>query len=314
MNPQILGIHHVTAIVEDAQQNVDFYRGVLGLRLVKQTVNYDDPYTYHFYYGNDAGRPGTIVTFFPWPEGRRGSRGTGEISALSFSVAAGALSQWAEHFDRLGLRHSDPSERLGERVLSLYDPAGLLLELVEQPQADALPLPSASPLPVTQAIRGLAGVTLTVADTTPTAALLTETLGFRATGSQGNRSRLVLDDGKATVDLIGRPDVPRGRIAAGSVHHVAWRVADDASQLAWRELLEQRGLNVTPVRDRTYFRSIYFGEPGGVIFEIATDGPGFAVDEAPEALGKQLQLPGWLEPQRANIVRHLPPVSVGSKW
>jgi predicted esterase/catechol 2,3-dioxygenase-like lactoylglutathione lyase family enzyme len=310
MRSPLLGIHHVTAIVEDPQENVDFYTKVLGLRLVKQTVNFDDPYTYHLYYGDEQGRPGTIVTFFPWPEGRRGSRGTGQISAFAFAVPPGALAFWQRQLAEIGWRFGGPEERAGGLTLSFYDPAGLLIELVEQPGAARGGASDLAGVPADAAITGISGVTLTLAAIEPTAQLLTERLGFRALGGDGGQGRFVIGDGPdtAVVTLLARPEVPRGQVAAGSVHHVAWRVPDEAALLAWRSALEADDPAVTPVRDRQYFRSIYFREPGGVIFELATDVPGFAVNEAPEALGAQLQLPPWLEPRRAAIEGRLPPL------
>jgi glyoxalase family protein len=308
----LLGIHHVTAIVEDPQENIDFYTQVLGLRLVKQTVNFDDPYTYHLYYGDEAGNPGTIVTFFPWPGGRHGSRGTGQISAISFAVPAGALAFWQEHLAAVGIRFGGPEEHHGTPVLSMYDPAGLLLELVEQPlESRGLAL-AGSGVPAAAAIQRLFGVALTLADVEPTVAFLTDQLGFRPVEGWPGHSRYAVGEGTDTamVELASRPDVPRGEIAAGSVHHVAWRVADQAGLALWQGELERGGANVTAIRNRQYFRSIYFREPGGVLFEIATDPPGFAIDEAPGELGTQLKLPPWLEPRRLEIEAHLPPIKV----
>jgi glyoxalase family protein len=312
MNTPLLGIHHVTAIVEDPQENIDFYTRILGLRLVKQTVNFDDPYTYHLYYGDDQGRPGTIVTFFPWPGSRHGSRGTGQISAMSFAVPAGALAFWQEWLAANQVRFGGPEQRAGAAVLSLYDPAGLLLELVEQPSGEPGLGHSGSGVPAEAAIQRLFGVALTLAQVEPTAAFLAEQLGFRPVEGEPGRARYALGAGVGTavVDLVGRPDVPRGEIAAGSVHHVAWRAADETALELWRHELTRQGAGVTSIRDRQYFRSIYFREPGGVLFEIATDPPGFAIDEALAALGTHLMLPAWLEPRRAEIERHLPPISV----
>jgi catechol 2,3-dioxygenase-like lactoylglutathione lyase family enzyme len=312
MTPRILGLHHVTAIVGDPQENVDFYAGLLGLRLVKTTVNFDDPYTYHFYFGDELGRPGTLITFFPWPSGRRGARGAGQVSAFAFAVPATSLGYWQERLTAAGVRFGGPETLFGSPTLSFYDPAGLLVELVGEESAAAVkPWPD-GPIPAEHAIRRIAGVTLVAPEQGPTAALLTETLGFRRVGSAGSHERYEIGAGasRTVVDVVGRPDVPRGHFGVGTIHHVAWRVADDAQELAWRQALIERGYEVTPVRDRSYFRSIYFNEPGGVIFELATDGPGFAIDEAPEELGSQLMLPGWLEPRRAEIAAALPPFEV----
>jgi predicted esterase/catechol 2,3-dioxygenase-like lactoylglutathione lyase family enzyme len=308
---RLLGIHHVTAIVDDPQENIDFYTNVLGLRLVKQTVNFDDPYTYHLYYGDDQGRPGTIITFFPWPNGRRGSRGVGQISAIAFAVPEDALAFWQARLADNNFRFGGPQQRFGAAVLSFYDPSGLLIELIEQPGRDRATI-GGSDVPPEAAIQGLLGVTLTVAQVAPTAAFLTDRLGFTPIEEGPDRARYAIGDGADTafVDLIGRPDVPRGQIAAGSVHHVAWRVADDTAILGWQQELTRQELGVTDIRDRQYFRSIYFREPGGVLFEIATDAPGFAFDETPAELGTHLMLPPWLEGRRSDIERRLPPISV----
>jgi catechol 2,3-dioxygenase-like lactoylglutathione lyase family enzyme len=310
MTPQILGLHHVTAIVGDPQENIDFYAGLLGLRLVKTTVNFDDPHTYHLYFGDERGQPGTLITFFPWPTGRQGARGTGQVSAFAFAVPEGALGYWQGRLREAGVRFGGPDRRFGAPTLSFYDPAGLLVELVERPGAGAQSAFDGGPVPHEQAIRALAGVTLTVPQHEPTAALLTEALGFRQIGSEGSYKRYEIGEGasRALVDVVGRPDVPHGRFGVGTVHHVAWRVADDVAELAARDALIERGYEVTPVRDRSYFKSIYFVEPGGVIFELATDGPGFAVDEAPEELGTHLMLPPWLEGRRAEIEAALLPL------
>ncbi|HMQ34617.1 MAG TPA: ring-cleaving dioxygenase [Chloroflexaceae bacterium] len=310
MQAPLLGLHHISAIVEDPQENIDFYTRVLGLRLVKQTVNFDDPATYHLYYGDAGGRPGTIVTFFPWPGGRRGSRGTGQISAMAFAVPPGALGFWQGQLAEIGWHFGGPEGPAGEAALSFYDPAGLLLELVEREGAARAGSPDGDVVPPEAAIAGLHGVTMTLAAVEPTAAFLADGLGFRLVEGGPERARLAVGAGadESFVTLVARPDVPRGQVAAGSVHHVAWRVADEAALLAWRGALERLHPGVTPVRDRRYFRSIYLREPGGVLLELATDEPGFTVDEAPAALGGQLMLPPWLEPRRAEIVRRLPPI------
>lgn len=312
MKTHISGIHHITAIVADPQANVDFYTHVLGLRLVKRTVNFDDPYTYHLYYGDELGRPGTIITFFPWPGGRHGSRGTGQVSATAYAVPEGALDYWAERLTHHDVRFGGPEERFGEQVLSFYDPSGLLLEIVAQPGVEVRPVWRGGPVLPEYALRGFAGATLTVAARDPTATLLTDILGFRYVAAAGNRTRYAVGEGvaEALVDVVSRPEVPFGQIAAGSIHHIAWRVADDAQQQVWRDTLIRSGFEVTPVRDRQYFHSIYFREPGGVLFELATDNPGFAIDEPPEQLGQHLKLPPWFESRRAEIEAKLPPIMI----
>ncbi len=309
MSPEILGIHHVTAIATDPRRNLEFYRDVLGLRLVKKTVNFDDPGTYHLYYGDELGRPGTIVTFFPWPLAKRGSRGTGQATVTAFSVPEESLGWWRERLERQGVVTDDPTERFDEEALTVLDPDGLRLELVAHAGAADLAPWDAGPVPSPYAVRGFHSVTLCEQGYESTAQLLTAELGFRSAGELGNRFRFEIGEpgGVATrVDVVCSPETGRGRISAGTVHHVAWRVAGDAGQLAFRQRLVDRGLDVTPVLDRKYFHSIYFREPGGVLFEIATDSPGFTADEPAERLGSDLQLPPWLEPRRERIEAALP--------
>ncbi len=310
MAAHLLGIHHVTAIATDPQRNLDFYTQVLGLRLVKQTVNFDDPGTYHFYFGDETGRPGTILTFFSWPLARRGSRGTGQVTATSFSVPEGSLGMWSDRLRREGVIAEEVKQRFDEEVLTLLDPDGLKLELVAQKGADSLPFWAGGRLPETMAVRGFHGVTLALEGYEATARLLTGVMGFHHAAEERNRFRFTADatgPGRGVlVDLLCSPETARGHVAAGTVHHVAFRVGSDEDQLECRTILAGGGMNVTPVLDRNYFRSIYFREPGGVLFEIATDPPGFTADEASEDLGSSLKLPEWLEPQRRLIEASLP--------
>jgi catechol 2,3-dioxygenase-like lactoylglutathione lyase family enzyme len=303
----IRGIHHVTAIAGDPQRNLDFYTGVLGMRLVKLTVNYDDPDTYHLYYGDRLGRPGTILTFFPWPGAPRGRQGTGQATAVSFSVPRDSLGYWADRLGSRGIQPSGPIERFGEQLLVFSDPDGLKLELVAAGPNGAQSGPDASPVPPAHALRGFHGVSLSEGYER-TASLLVEGLGFRPAGSIGNRFRYEGGPGGpgALLDLLCQPAAPPGRVSVGTVHHVAWRAPDDEAHRAWRRKLAGLGHNVTPVIDRKYFRSIYFREPGGVLFEIATDPPGFTVDEPAERLGTGLMLPPGLEPLRDRIELVLP--------
>jgi glyoxalase family protein len=313
MERQIGGIHHVTAIARDPQRNVDFYASVLGLRLVKKTVNFDDPGTYHFYYGDGQGHPGTIMTFFPWPMARLGSRGAGQATVTSFSVPEGSLGWWAERLDRMGIEREDPRPRFDEEVLTVLDPDHLQIELVARAGDDRVPWES-GPVPAEHAIRGFAGVTLTEWNPEVTSEVLTGLMGFRRIAEAGDRFRFEVGAGGAgtRVDVLAKPDAPRGHVSAGTVHHVAWRTPDDAQQRAWHEELVSRGFHVSPILDRQYFHSIYFREPGGVLFEIATDPPGFTKDEPVETLGTHLKLPPWLEEDRARIEGILPPVEVRS--
>ncbi len=310
MSKEILGIHHVTAIAGDPQQNLDFYTGVLGLRLVKLTVNYDDPQTYHLYYGDGRGNPGTILTFFPWPGARKGSRGNGQVTYTSFSVPKEALDFWATRLNERGFTFDGPHSRFDEQVIAFSDPDGLRLELVAGPPLDPEKSWPTGPIPVEYAIHGLHSATLAEEGYERTASLLTDTLGFRLVQRQGNRFRYSAGSGDpgSFVDVVCSPDGSTGRVAVGTVHHIAWRTPDDGQQSEWHREIARQGYNISPVMDRKYFHSIYFREPGGVLFEIATDPPGFAIDEPMESLGTQLVLPGWLESDRRRVEASLPPL------
>jgi glyoxalase family protein len=321
-NHVIPGIHHVTAIAGDPQANLDFYTQVLGLRLVKKTVNFDDPGSYHFYFGDAAGNPGTILTFFPWPGAYPGRAGDGMAAATAFAIPAASLDYWLDRLAGLHDNFDAPFTRLGEQVLTLRDPDGLILELVAGDGASAAPWAEGeaatgndwgyATVPPEHRLRGFHSVTLGVANVGPTAKLLTETFGYEAAGEDPDRLRFRSPSGAAAavVDLSRKPDPPRGRMGAGTVHHVAFRARDEQQQLEWRKAIAALGFHVTEVLDRQYFRSIYFREPGGVLFEIATDPPGFQADESFEELGTHLKLPPWLEGQRQDIERRLPPVSL----
>ncbi|HUG83897.1 MAG TPA: ring-cleaving dioxygenase [Euzebya sp.] len=306
------GIHHVTAIATDPQANVDFYINVLGLRLIKTTVNFDDPGTYHLYYGNEAGNPGTVLTFFPWPEAPKGRIGSGQATTVGFSIPQGALGWWDTHLTGLGIEHRAPQRRLQEEVITLRDPDGINLELVAHHDAPDTPPWEKGPVAADQAIRGFHSVTLTQAELDPTHDMMTERLNFRVVDEGSGRVRY--DAGRGgpgtIVDVVGSPGGPRGLTAAGTVHHVAFRAPDLATEMDWRGELVDQGVNVTEMRDRQYFKSIYFREPGGVLFEIATDEPGFTTDEPLLELGRSLKLPPWLEPSREEIQRALPPMKV----
>jgi glyoxalase family protein len=309
MTPTLPGIHHVTAITADAQANVDFYCGVLGLRLVKLTVNFDDPQSYHLYYGDAAGSPGSIMTFFAWPGGRKGPSGTGQVTATAFAVPAASLPYWSQRLQDQGVRVDTIDSRFDDTVLSFEDPDGMRLELV--PSAAAVQEGADSgPIPREHAIAGFHSVTLSVEGYEHTAQLLTTVMSFTPDGAEGNRFRYRAAGGTfaALVDVLCTPDARRGGMGAGAVHHVAFRTPDDGQQAAWRSLLVQAGFNTSPVMDRSYFHSIYFREPGGVLFEIATDIPGFAVDEAPASLGTGLMLPPQYETHRDRITELLPPL------
>lgn len=302
---RIPGIHHVTAITADAQKNIDFYCGVLGFRLVKVTVNFDDPQSYHLYYGDQLGQPGTIMTFFVWPGAQRGRAGSGQVTATSFSVPRGSLDYWKAHLESAAMA----ATRFSDQIVEFHDLDGIRLELVARTADDPREPWRAGPIPPEHAIRGFHGVTLSVEGYEHTANLLTGTLGFKSEGSDGNRFRFLGASPYAeVVDVLCVPNGARGAAGAGIVHHVAFRADGEESQKRWRQTLVKVGQNVTPVIDRTYFHSIYFREPGGVLFEIATDRPGFTVDEAPDLLGSSLKLPPQYEWARAQIQSLLPPL------
>lgn len=315
MQNPIPGIHHITAIASDPLENVNFYTGFLGLRLVKKTVNFDDPTAYHLYYGDRLGTPGTILTFFTWPGARPGRLGSGEPVAISFTVPNGSLSWWQEHGRSAGASMDAPAERFNHQVLTFKDPDGIRLELVEGPRSPCSQPWEGSTIPEEHAIQAFRGVTLSEKGYEKTAALLTGDLGFRRLAEHKNRHRFAAGEGdaQAMVDILCEPERPRGSMGAGSIHHVAWRTPGDEAQKQWRDDLASHGYDVTPVIDRQYFQSIYFREPGGVLFEIATDPPGFSIDESVEQLGSALRLPPWLEPQRAHIEASLPPIRGAAK-
>jgi glyoxalase family protein len=310
MGNKIPGLHHVTAIASDPQRNLDFYVGLLGLRFVKRTVNFDDPGTYHLYFGDGRGTPGTILTFFPWTGARRGIRGTGQIEATAFAISPGSIGYWLERFKQQHVS-AERISRFGEEGIRFTDPDGLLVELIASDSLPGIePWPN-SPIPPEHALRGFHSVSAALEGYERTSRLLTDSFGYRLIEESGNRFRFASPDESAPgriVDLLCLPDTGMGRVAAGSVHHIAFRAKDDAEQLQWREHLVGLGYNVTPVIDRTYFHSIYFREPGGVLFEIATEPPGFTLDEKLEELGTHLRLPPWMESARSQIEKVLPAI------
>jgi glyoxalase family protein len=306
----VVGLHHVTAIASDPQRNLDFYTQVLGLRFVKRTINFDDPGTYHFYFGDDAGSPGTILTFFPWPHASRGHSGAGEVTKTAFSVPASSLEYWQERLSDEGVLVEQTGKRFEEQVLTLSDPDGMKIEIVAHADAGATNAPRFASVPPEHAIRGFFGVTLLEQKADQTADILT-VMGFQKTGGEGNRIRFSAE-GRALgnhIDLLVDPSAKFARSGAGSVHHIAFRAKDDAAQIEWRREIAKH-LDVTPVMDRTYFHSIYFREPGGVLFELATDPPGFALDEPIESLGEELRIPQWLEAKRSLIEQRLPSIAL----
>ena len=311
MPANVPGIHHVTCITGDVQRNVDFYVSVLGLRFIKKTVNFDVPDTYHLYFGDYLGTPGTAMTFFGWPHLPWKPQGRGQVGAVSFAVPAPSLDFWSARLDRLNVVFTRTAVFDAE-VIVLDDPDHIQLQLVGQASDERWTPWAEGPVAPEHAIRGFHSVTLCVGDEEPTVGLLTRVLGFHEAGRDGSRTRFKTGAGgpHSLVDVLAAPEAPAGEEAVGTVHHVAWRALDDGHQLAWRETVVGEGLQVTPVIERKYFRSIYFREPGGVLFEIATDRPGFTVDEPAEALGSALQLPPQYEGRRESLKFNLPPIVV----
>lgn len=306
---QINGIHHVTAIAGPARRNLDFYGRVLGLRLVKKTVNFDDPGTYHLYYGDAAGAPGTILTFFPWEHAAPGRLGVGETQETAFRVPEGAIGYWTHRLVELGVVHEQPQKRFGETVLAFRDPDGMRLAVIGVPGIEAEPAWGEGGIPAEYAIRGFHSVSLLLEDAAPTGAILSDVFGFAEVAREGSLIRYRAEGTPlgGIIDLRGAGGFLPARQGAGSVHHIAFRAADDAAQQEMvRRLAENHGIRTTEQKDRNYFRSVYFREPGRVLFEIATDVPGFAVDEAPETLGQALKLPAQYESRRSDIEAVLP--------
>jgi len=310
MPSPIPGLHHVTAVASDPQRNLDFYTQVLGLRFVKRTVNFDDPGTYHFYFGDDAGSPGTILTFFPWPAAASGQPGVGEVTKTAFSVPLSSLGYWHQRLSNHGFSVERAEKRFDEGLLTFADPDGMKIEIVSHADSGEVNAPRFATVPPEHAIRGFFGVTLSEQRLDDTVRIL-GVMGFKKIAEEANRFRFAAE-GKALgnhIDLLIDPDTTYGDFGAGSVHHIAFRAKDDAAQREWRQEIAKH-LNVTPVQDRTYFHSIYFREPGGVLFEIATDPPGFAYDEPLESLGEELRIPAWLETHRLEIEKSLAPITL----
>jgi glyoxalase family protein len=307
------GIHHVTCITGDVQKNVDFYVSVLGLRFVKKSINQDVPDTYHLYFGDYLGSPGTAMTFFGWPMWPQRKVGSGQVTTVSFAVPPGSLDHWSDRMRALGVR-ATRERAFSTEVIALHDPDGIRIELVADARDQGwVPWPQ-GPVALEHAIRGFYSVTLTVAEAASTFDFLSKTMGFREMAHEGSRTRFETGTGgpDATLDVIESPEGPVGEETIGSVHHVAWRATDDRHQQEWRDVLVSAGRNVTPIIDRYYFKSIYYREPGGVLFEIATDSPGFTVDEAPASLGATLSLPPWYQGRREDLNASLTPLAIPS--
>lgn len=310
MDNRILGLHHITAIADNAKRNLDFYTQVLGVRLVKKTVNFDDPGTYHFYFGNENGTPGTILTFFPWEGIGKGTNGSGMATHIGYSVPKGSLEFWKNRLKSFNV-NVEEGEIFGEKMISFKDPDGLQLQFIEPSNEDNRKVWTTDDIKDENALKGFHNVTLTLNKAEPTIKVLTDVLGYDLQKQEGERYRFRTDaiDTANLIDIIENNKIPNGRNAAGTNHHIAFRVKDDNVLMEYREKVLSAGLNITPKINRDYFYSLYFREPGGVLFEIATDNPGFTVDEPLEELGKNLKLPAQYEGMRSKIEDVLPKLS-----
>lgn len=308
MENKILGLHHITAIAGNAKRNFEFYTRVMGLRLVKKTVNFDDPHTYHFYFGDEVGTPGTILTFFPWEGIMAGKRGTGMATEFGYAVPDGSLDFWLRRFEEHNVTYNKPAEKFHETYLTFLDPDGLKIELVVPSKKDARKPWVTREVNEKAAIRGFHNVTLTLSKIDRTAEILQDVFGYKLQEQHVNRYRFVTDavEHARIIDLVEAPGESRAITAGGTIHHIAFRVKNDESELFFREKIMKKGLQPTPVIDRNYFNSVYFREPGGVLFEIATDNPGFGIDEPVGSLGSSLKLPPQYEGRRAEIEKVLP--------
>lgn len=308
MNKAISGIHHISAIVGHPQENIDFYAGVLGLRMVKQTVNFDDPGTYHLYFGNNEGKPGTIITFFPWANAFQGEIGDGQVGVTSYAIPRGALEFWKDRFKKFKISYT-MEKRFSEESIRFQDPHGLVLEMVERDEGETNIWTFGGITPDV-AVKGFAGATLYSSQPEQTAHLLESVMGLERIGEEGEIIRFQSSAPIGNVIDLKKTSGKRGRMGVGTVHHIAWRAEDDQDQLEWREYVRSNGYGVTPVRDRNYFNAIYFREHGEILFEIATDPPGFAHDESPGEMGEKLMLPEQYENMRDRIERKLIPIEV----
>lgn len=308
----IRGLHHVTAICRDAQRTIDFYTDVLGLRLTKLTVNVDDPYTYHLYLSDDRGTPGSTLTFFVWPDAGDGRAGNGQTMTVGYTVPLASLAYWSERLVRKGVKFEQPFKRFDETVLRFRDPDGLIVEVIAHPQGDERRAWEGGGIPAEHSLRGFHSITLLEDGYELTQKLLTETLDFRKAGVDGTTYRFEVGDGGpgTYIDIRVAPDFLEGRMGIGAIHHIALHTADDEAEVDWRQRVIEAGTNPSPVLDRYYFRSVYFHEPGGTLFELATDGPGFMLDQSYEKLGSGFTLQPWFEPLRGEITASLPPVRI----
>lgn len=308
MENRILGIHHITAIAGNAKRNHDFYTQVLGLRLVKKTVNFDDPETYHFYYGDETGTPGTILTFFPWEGVTNGKVGTGMATEIGYAIPGKSMEFWMKRLKDNNVKILQQGKRFNEEYVTIADPDGLHLTLIIPSQADDRKPWETEAVSGEMAIRGFHSIALTLKDIKRTAEILTDIFDYKLVGEEGNHFRYQTNavPNASIVDLIHAPGESPAVNAGGTIHHVAFRVSDENTLMAFREKIVKKGFNITPKIDRNYFFSLYFREPGGVLFELATDNPGFAIDEPVSELGKNLKLPAQYESHRAQIQKVLP--------
>lgn len=308
MENRILGLHHITAIADNAKRNYEFYTKIFGLRMVKKTVNFDDPGTYHFYFGDEIGTPGSILTFFPWEGIGQGRTGTGMATNIGYSVPKGSLEFWADRFKQFNIKYDEVTEKFGESCLSFRDPDGLNIDLIVANNEDKRKPWETDDVKVNVATRGFHNITLTLKNSEATAEILTDVLGYKLLNQKGNLYRFKTDavESAAIVDIVELPGAAPGHNAAGTNHHVAFRVKDDTILMEYREKVLSKGLSITPKIDRDYFFSLYFREPGGVLFELATDNPGFTKDESLNELGAHLKLPKQYEPARTEIEKGLP--------
>jgi glyoxalase family protein len=310
MEKNINGLHHITVLASNPQQNYDFYTKVMGLRFIKKTVNFDAPDVYHFYFGDETGTPGSILTFFPFPNASKGKRGNGEATTVSFSIPVDSMDFWIQHLSRLDIKFSGPYKKFHSNVISLHDPDGMAIELVEDKVAHLKGWETAY-VSRKFSIRKFFGIRVLLKDATETKKMITELFGFKPESEDKNIRRFVSgeDDHRVYFDLEVDPDGRPALQSAGSIHHIAWRTESDDTQQKWINRLRREGYLTTDMIDRNYFHSIYFREPGGVLFEIATDGPGFLIDEEIDALGEALKLPPKYESKRANIEKMLIPIT-----
>ncbi|MCI4126277.1 ring-cleaving dioxygenase [Bacillus haynesii] len=308
MKKKTSGIHHITAIVGHPQENVDFYAGVLGLRLVKKTVNFDDPGTYHLYFGNEGGKPGTIMTFFPWVGARRGVIGDGQVGVTSYVVPKGAMAFWENRLAKFNVPYTKMN-RFGEEYLEFDDPHGLHLDIVEREEGEKNNWKSGEITP-DHAIKGFGGATLLSKQPEKTAELLEKVMGLEKVGEEGDFVRFRSSGDIGNMIDLKLTTIGSGQMGTGTVHHIAWRAIDDNDQLEWQKYVAENGYRVTPVQDRNYFNAIYFRELGEILFEIATDPPGFAHDESHQTMGEQLMLPAQYEHYREQLERRLIPITV----